>query len=317
MSLDVLCAGLIVADHVCAPLAEMPPSGTLRTTERIELTIGGSAANVAVDLAKLGLRAAIGGRVGDDVLGRFVADELTAAGVDCGPLTISKSAQTSATLVVNVAGEDRRFIHAVGANAEFTGREFPVETIRSCRAVCVGGFGLNAALSGENVADLFRQAHRAGAKTLLDVVIGDPKVMRDMLRPVLPHTDLFLPNVDEGRLMTGESDPLAQARRFHDAGAHTVIVTSGGGGATLVSPDETLRAAAYPVPCIDGTGGGDAFVAGYVYGLLQGATTRRCLEYGSAMGASCVRAMGATTGVFNRDELEAFVQQHSLIVEAI
>lgn len=316
MSLDVLCVGLIVADHVCAPITHFPPAGSLITTDRLELTIGGSAANAAVDMARLGLRVSICARVGDDVLGRFVAESLQQQGVGCEALTFSRTAQTSGTLVVNVAGEDRRFIHAVGANAELTGREVPPELLRDCRAVCVGGFGLNPALSGENVAALFRAAHAAGAVTLLDVVIGNPAALTPMLSAVLPETDVFLPNVDEARLICGESDPLRQAAWFRDRGAHTVVITRGSAGAVLVSPAETLVAAAYPTHCLDGTGGGDAFVAGYVYGLLRSAAPRDCLAYGSALGMSCVRAMGATTGVFHRDELEAFVHSHPLPVES-
>lgn len=312
MSLDVLCAGLIVADHVCAPIPFFPPAGALVTTERLELTIGGSAANAAVDCVKLGLSAALAGRVGDDVLGRFVVESMTAQGVQCDTVTLSPTAQTSATLVINVRGEDRRFLHAVGANAEFTGCEIPAAAIARCRALCVGGFGLNPALSGENLAALFQAAHRAGAVTVLDVVVGDPQALPPMLKAALPETDLFLPNEDESRLILGETDPVIQARRFRDWGARTVVVTRGGRGAVLLGPEGGLVAEAYPVECIDGTGGGDAFLAGYVYGLLQGASQEACLRYGSAMGASCVRTMGATTGVFRRDELEAFVSEHSL-----
>ena len=80
--------------------------------------------------------------------------------------------------------------------------------------------------------------------------------------------------------------------------------------------DDALTAAAYPVDCVDGTGGGDAFVAGYLYGLLQAASIGDCLAYGSAMGASCVRSMGATTGVYNRAELERFVRDHPLPIQS-
>jgi sugar/nucleoside kinase (ribokinase family) len=218
--------------------------------------------------------------------------------------------------VVNVVGEDRRFLHAVGANAEFTGLETRPETLRGCRALCVGGFGLNPNLSGENVAWLFRSAHAAGAVTILDVVVGDPAVMPAMLATCLPETDLFLPNTDEARLICGETDPLRQAQHFRHLGANTVIVTRGSAGLVLVDAKQTLAAPAYPVQCVDGTGGGDAFVAGYVYGLLQGAAASECIAYGSAMGMSCVRSMGATTGVFNHDELEAFVQDHPLPIES-
>ena len=284
-------------------------------TDRLELTIGGCAANVAVDLAKLGLAASIGGRVGDDVLGRFVTESLTAQGVDCGTVTVSETAQTSGTLVVNVAGEDRRFIHLLGANAEFTGREINEAVIRESRAVYVGGFGLNLALSGENVAEVFRVARAAGAITVLDVVVGDPQLLPPMLEAALPETDLFLPNADEAAAICGVSDPREQARHFRNLGAGTVVVTQGGGGALLMSGEETLVADAFAVECVDGTGGGDAFVSGYLHGLLKGAAARECLAYGSAMGASCVRAMGATTGVYNAEELEEIVARHELVVK--
>ncbi|MFV0443164.1 MAG: carbohydrate kinase family protein [Planctomycetaceae bacterium] len=317
MPIDVLCAGLIVADHVCAPIAQFPPAGGLVTTDRLELTTGGCAANVAVDLAKLGLRASIAGRIGNDVLGRFVTETLSSQGVDCSTISISETAQTSGTLVVNVAGEDRRFLHAVGANAEFTGLEIPESVLRGCRAIYVGGFGLNPALSGANVARLFRAARAAGVVTVLDVVVGQPDRLPPMLVDALPETDLFLPNTDEARLICSESDPLRQARHFRDLGARSVIVTLGGDGLLLVSDTDRLVAQAYPVRAVDGTGGGDAFVSGYLYGLLRPADACQRLAYGSAMGMSCVRAMGATTGVFSANELERFVAEHPLSVRNI
>jgi sugar/nucleoside kinase (ribokinase family) len=66
---------------------------------------------------------------------------------------------------------------------------------------------------------------------------------------------------------------------------------------------------------VDGTGGGDAFAAGYITGLLRGLDAEGCLRIASAVGASCVRAIGTTTGVFTREELEAFLQEHELRVE--
>src|SRR5438045_5365636 len=116
---DVLCAGIIVADHVCNPITHVPAAGELVMTERMLLTIGGCAANVAVDLVKMGVRAGVLGRVGGDTFGRVVADLLRESGVDASGLEVSPKAETSQTMIVNVAGEDRRFIHSFGANAEF------------------------------------------------------------------------------------------------------------------------------------------------------------------------------------------------------
>src|SRR5436309_198192 len=101
-SVEVLCAGIIVADHVCTPVAHVPAAGELVMADGMLLTIGGCAANAAVDLARMGVRAAIAGRVGGDVFGRIVTDMLRGASVDVGAITASATAATSQTLIVNV-----------------------------------------------------------------------------------------------------------------------------------------------------------------------------------------------------------------------
>jgi sugar/nucleoside kinase (ribokinase family) len=68
---------------------------------------------------------------------------------------------------------------------------------------------------------------------------------------------------------------------------------------------------------VDGTGGGDAFVAGYIAGLVDGLSEINCLKLASAVGASCVRAVGASAGVFTRAEADAFIARHELAVEAL
>ncbi len=314
---DVLCVGLIVADHVSAPITAFPPSGGLACTPRIDLTIGGCAANVAVDLAKLGVSAGVVGCVGDDVVGRYVSDELREAGVDCSQIVISHEAQTSTTLVVNVQGEDRRFIHVLGANRVLTGKELKADVLTQAKVVYVGGFGLNAALSGENIAELFTAARAAGVRTVLDVVIGETDAISDMLKPVLPVTGIFVPNTDEARVITGLDDPLEQAKVFRRQGAETVIVTCGARGALLLSPTECVRIPIYEVAEVDGTGGGDAFAAGLIYGLLSGKAPIDCVKDAAAMGASCVRAPGATTGTFTAEELRAFVESNDLTIDRI
>ena len=310
---DVLCAGLIVADHVSAPIDALPAAGGLVKTGRLEVTIGGCGANTAVDLARLGVDVGLAGMVGDDVLGRYCLDFLKQRGVACELVTVSATDQTAATLIVNVRGEDRRFIHAVGANAEFRGTEIPVAALERAKVVAVGGFGLNAALSGENVSQLFRRARKAGAATVLDVVIGDPGPVPEMLKQALPETDVFLPNHDEARLLTGLDDPWQQAERFRSLGARRVVITSGKDGAFALGPSERVHLPAFRVEQVDGTGSGDAFVAGYIAAVLEGRGLADCLRFGAAMGASCVRGVGATTSVFNRQELDRFLEANPLM----
>lgn len=314
---DCLCAGIIVADFVSAPIEQVPPAGSLVMTDAVSLAIGGCASNVAVDLARIGRKSAVVGRVGADMPGRFVASELAHAGVNTSHLVETPGIQTSSTLVINVKGEDRRFIHATGANAAFTGAEITPELVQAARILYLGGFFLMPNLVADRVAELFRLARSAGVRTVLDVVIPDATDRSDELARVLRWTDVFLPNIDEARQLTGLADPLDQAGVFRRAGAGTVVITCGRDGALLAGNSGTLRAGRFEVEFVDGTGSGDAFAAGFIAGMLDGCSDARCLELGSALGASCVRRAGATTGVFTREELETFLLQNRLPIEGL
>ncbi len=306
---DVLCAGIVVADHVCTPVSHLPAAGELVLADRILLTIGGCAANVAVDLAKLG--------VAPDVFGRVVADLLRDAGVDVSALQITPGADTSQTLIVNVAGQDRRFIHTFGANAEFRPADIPAERLARCRVLYVGGYLVMPRVGSDELAAVFAAARRAGVRTVLDVVTPGPGDYLPRLKPLLPHVDVFLPNNHEAELISGEHDPLRQAEFFRRLGAGTAIITCGGEGTVLVTEGLRLRAGAYPVAFVDGTGGGDAFAAGTIDGLLRGLGPEDCLRVASALGASCVRAVGTTTSVFNRAECDECLRAHTLPVERV
>jgi sugar/nucleoside kinase (ribokinase family) len=167
------------------------------------------------------------------------------------------------------------------------------------------------------LARLFAEVRRRGVQTVLDVVLPGPGDHWPRLAPVLAQTDVFHANVDEARAITGLADSLAQAERFRAAGARVAVVTSGEAGTVLVTDRLRLRAAAYPAEFVGGTGAGDAFDAGFIVGLLEGEDETGCLRWGSALGASCVRAVGATESVFNRTEAEVFMRQHELRIERL
>jgi sugar/nucleoside kinase (ribokinase family) len=314
---DVLCAGIVVADHVCNPIHHLPAAGELVLTDRFLLTIGGCAANVAVDLTRMGVRASVAGRVGGDVFGRVVGDMLREQGVDTSALQTSPGADTSQTMIVNVAGDDRRFIHSFGANALFTAADVPAERVARCRVLYLGGYLVLPAVQQDELVNVFAAARRTGAKTVLDVVVPGPGDHRKQLERLLPHVDVFLPNGHEAGVITGESDPLRQAEAFRRLGAATVVITMGGDGCVLVGEGIRLRSGVYPIEYVDGSGGGDAFDAGYIYGLLNGMSPEDCIRVASALGASCVRAIGTTTGVFTRPECESFLKKHTLRVERV
>jgi sugar/nucleoside kinase (ribokinase family) len=314
---DVVSAGIIVVDHVAAPVEQVPAAGELMLTDECFLSIGGCASNVAVDLRRMGVSVAVAGLVGEDSFGAFAKKALADAGAETDTLLATPDASTSQTLILNVRGQDRRFIHHIGANALFSRKHFPMSAIRTAKVLYVGGFFLMG-LRGDDLAEVFKQARESGVRTMLDVVTPSGAANHlDALAPALVYTDVLHMNSDEGRAVTGESDSVCQAEALHRNGARTVVITSGGQGAVLVSKDERLRAGVYPTEFVDGTGGGDAFDAGFICGLLQNGDAKRCLELGSALGASCVRKSGATAGVFTAEEADAFLRSHRLSVTPI
>ena len=321
----VLSAGILVVDHLCDPIARLPRAGELVLCDRLPLAVGGCAANVAVDLTRVGVRVGVVGCVGRDPFGQFLIDRLAADGIETSGIRMLDDVATSGTLIINVTSEDRRFIHSAGANAVIQASDIPIERVRQAKVFYVGGYLLMPALecprhaprdeSRPSLVDLFRQARAAGVTTVLDVVVPGPGDHWPKLEALLAETDVFLPNEDEAAIITGLTDPLAQANRFRDAGAGTVVITQGARGTLLVNKDLRIGAGAYPTQFIGGTGAGDAFDAGYIAGLLAGADPIGCLKWGAALGASCVRSIGASESVFNREEARAFMQQYELRIE--
>src|SRR5438874_8796657 len=231
----VLCAGIIVADHVCHPVSHVPAAGELVMTDKMLLTIGGCAANAAVDLVKMGVAATVVGRVGSDLFGRIVADMLREHGVDTSAIQTTDGADTSQTLIVNVAGQDRRFIHTFGANAVFCASDIPLEKVQQCKVLYLGGYLVMPKIVQDELIAVFAAARQSGAKTVLDVVVPGPGEYLSRLDRLLPHVDVFLPNNHEAEIMTAESDPVRQAETFRELGAKTVVITMGSEGSVLVT----------------------------------------------------------------------------------
>ena len=312
--IKVLCTGILVAD-IFVPLMEaLPAAGELRATEDFLLDTGGCAANVATCLARLGVGSAVTGRVGSDVFGDFIADDLRAKGV--GTLGIRRSAQlgTSKTVILPVVGQDRRFIHTFGANAEFSGPDIALDTLPPGGVLYLGGFLIMPSLESSAVGTLFREARERGITTVLDVVVpaGDCSASMRLLMDILPHTDYFLPNDEEARALTGKSAPYEQAVRFLNAGCGTALITQGRNGSLLLNEALHYEAGAFPTEFVDGSGAGDAFAAGFIAALAEKRDAADALRFASAIGASACTKLGCTTGVFTRAEADAFLRRHEL-----
>ena len=142
---DVVCAGIVVVDHIAAPLAALPAAGELALVDDCFLALGGCAANVAADLRKQEVAVAVAGVVGDDDFGRLAKVWLAATGADVSTIAVAAGVGTSQSLILNVRGEDRRFIHLRGANAVFGPQHLPHAALRNAKVFYeyeIGDFGI-------------------------------------------------------------------------------------------------------------------------------------------------------------------------------
>jgi sugar/nucleoside kinase (ribokinase family) len=309
---SVICAGILVADIFVPPMARLPRPGELLVTEDFLVQPGGCAANTAVSLAKLGVSVSVAGKVGGDFFGDAVEHDLRARGVRTETLQRSPSSGTSKTVILPVIDEDRRYIHTIGANADFTSDDIDVSLAAKAQVFALGGYFVLPAFNAPRSATLLASLKQRGVRTVLDVVVpaSDHPPTLDDLRPVLPYVDVFTPNNVEAAMLTGETDPARQARLFLDAGCAVTAITRGSEGALLMSASETLEMPAVPVEAVDMSGAGDAFVAGLIVGLLARWPLEETLRFAGLIGASACTRLGCTDGVLTRPEAEAYLQTH-------
>lgn len=316
---SVICAGILVADLFVPPLERLPGGGDLVVTEDFLVQPGGCAANTAISLAKLGVAVGVAGKVGKDLFGDAVEQALQTGGVRTDALRRSSSHGTSKTVILPVIGEDRRYIHTIGANADFTVDDIAFPLATQARVFALGGYFVLPRLDPQRLVELLDGLRKNGVRTVFDVVVPNNTnhpTLED-LRPILPFIDVFVPNIEEAAMLTGETEPGKQAELFARAGCDIAIITRGKEGALLMSAGEMLEVPAFPVEVVDVSGAGDAFIAGFIVGLLENWSLADCLRFASAMGASACTQLGCTSGVFTRAEAEAFIETHPLTITPI
>jgi sugar/nucleoside kinase (ribokinase family) len=308
---EVTCVGILVADVVGKPIEQLPGRGKLALVDRMELHSGGCAANTGISLAKLGVETAILGKVGDDGFGDFLIRRFENFGIDAGGVARDAATATSATMVLVHGDGERSFLHYLGANATFRLEDVDMERVYRSRVVHIAGALVMPALDGEPTAQLLRQAKEAGIITAFDTVWDARGLWMQKVGPCLPYVDYFLPSLEEAKMLAGgREDPAEIARFLLDAGAKVVGLKMGERGAYIRAADGTaFHVPILPVQAIDALGAGDAFVAGFLAGVVRGWDLERCARFATAVGACCVTALGATTGVRSFDETLAFMEQ--------
>ena len=309
---EIGCAGILVADTICGPMDHLPHEGQLLAIDQLPVRVGGCAANVAIGLHKQGFQTDVAGCLGKDPFAQIIVDGLTRAGVGSAHLARSDTLPTSQTIILLVRGEDRRYIHMFGANQEFSVAQIHRQWLRSLKVFYLGGLFVLPGIKFDELLGLLRFCQDNHITTVLDVVIPHHIGGLSGMETLLPHIDYFLPNDEEARLLTGTTDPLEQVRIFQQHGANSVIITQGETGCIAAQGKDLWRTGAFKVQTIDPSGGGDAFAAGVIAGLLRGWDMPGVLTLGSALGASATLALGTTDGVFTAQEADDFMKQNTL-----
>jgi sugar/nucleoside kinase (ribokinase family) len=300
--------GIMVADVVARPVRELPERGRLVLADRMELHTGGCAVNTAIALAKLGLSAGVMGKVGQDGFGDFIFRELKRYGLEISGVKRTPEAHTSATMVLVEPDGERRFVHYLGANAELVEEDLEWRLIEESRVLHIAGSLVMPGIDGHPTAHILRQARERGVITALDTVWDAKGRWLELIEPCLPHIDYFLPSLEEARMIASRHTPSEVTQFFLDHGVGVVVLKMGEEGCYLRSPDEELQIPAYDVAAIDTTGAGDAFVAGFLTGVVRGWDLKRMGYLANAVGALCVTAIGATTGVRTLEKTLRFME---------
>lgn len=320
-----ICSGILFVDIANSPVERFPAAGELIETEKIQLFVGGHAANVSLNLYKLGVPVAISGCVGDDPLSDFVLKSVSLDGIDTSRLKRVRCDCPGTSLLICVKEQDRRFISTTGANDFYDFDDSLLELLRAPangenagtspaannvrRVFYIGGYLMLKSLENERTPFVLETARQNGWTVILDVVLYGKRPYWDALADILPHVDIFTPNKDEAEILTGKNDINEQAKCFLEKGVGAVIITNGEHGTHYFSRNLSFHVPSYKMPFVSGAGSGDAFCAGYIAAFLEGCEPQECVRWGSAQGASCVRAISTTDAVFSKNELMSFLQE--------
>lgn len=259
--------------------------------ENYTLELGGSSVIFASQAVKLGLKTAGVGRIGDDLLGRFIIERLNETGMDTRWVVTDPDVKTGLGIALN-RGHDRTVITYTGSIDAVGPEDLTLERVLSARHLHIGSYFLTKKLQKHYPA-LLSQLSAHGVSVSVDTN-WDPEEKWDSgLKSVLPFADVFFPN--EAEL---NSIPYAGLAK------RTVVKLGERGARTLSEDGRIMICPAIPVIPVDTIGAGDNFNAGYIYGFLQDLPTEQCLRYGVITGGKSTRKHGGIAGQIDRSELE-------------
>ncbi len=308
----VVTMGVHIADVLGRPVAAIPPGQNIALLDEIRITVAGTAAGAAVDLAKLGADTYTVGALGQDELGNFVVSTMQRYGIHTEGLVRKSGVQTSATMLPIRPNGERPALHVMGANGEFRYEDVDLGTVAQAQYLHIGGTPLMARFDGEPMSRVFRHARECGVTTTYDILaIPGPGVLQSIERS-LPYVDYFMPGLEEAFMLTGLDNREDAIRYFTDRGARHTVFKMGGEGSSVGWVEngsvKEIRVPTYKVPVVDSTGCGDAYCAGFIVGLSLGWDLEQAARLGSAAGALVIQGLGSDAGIVDLERTLEFMR---------
>ena len=301
--IDVLVVGEINPDIVVSDPDPVPVFDEVeRVIESVHMTVGSSSAIFACGAARLDLRVAFFGVVGDDPFGRFMLDAMHARGIDVSACLVDATRSTGSTVILT-SGRDRAILTEMGAIGAMDVDAVPPPLLERARHLHSGCFYLQET-SRDRLPAFFAAARARGITTSFDTNWDPTGGWDGGVAGMLGACDLFFPNAVEARRIAREDDVEEAARALARKGAAgrtdggpIVAVKLGAAGALACRAEGPLvRVPAMPVEPLDTTGAGDSFNAGFLRAWLDGSDLATCLRWGAAAGAISTRRLGGIDG---------------------
>jgi ribokinase len=286
---------------VLLPVAAYPPPGGETVAGRVETTAGGSSANTAGVLGRLGAGARLIGRVGRDRWAEAALEPLRAAGVDTRWLQVDGEAGTGLTFIaVGPAGERTMFAYR-GANTRTDPDEIRAEVFAGAAALHVSGYALLTAPQSQAAERALSLAHAAGVPLSLDPGELPARERMAEVQAWLPRLGLCVLGREEARSLAGTAEPLAAAERLVGLGVRWVGLKLGAAGALVADAAGAWHIPALPVTAVDTTGCGDAFSAGMLFGLARGLSLPAAGWLATTLGGLAATVPGAGPALPGRE----------------
>ena len=306
-TIDCVLCGSCVADILVrpVPLDAAIGGGRAIQVDPIEITTGGIVCNSGVAMARLGMKVAALGYVGNDEWASMIRGRLEAEGIDVTRLLTHPTAATTACAVLIDPSGQRSFAYCPGATKWIDRAALlqHIELFARSRMTLIGYYSLLPNLE-QDLPEVLAEIRRSGCRTALDAAAEGGRI--EPLDRILPHLDVYVPSHAEAAHQTGETDPEAIIAAFRDRGGSGLLGVKLGSQGSLLSPAAgryvKVGCAPPPGPVVDTTGAGDCFYAGLLTGLLKGMSVEHAARLAAACGAFCVTGVGATANLRDYSE---------------